>query len=349
LAPTTTVATTTTTAPPAAFVAAGPYDAGVTTIDLGDRFVEVWYPIDPGSGREPTALVEPAEVLPEFLLELLPTSLTAPFDTGAHRDADAATGPFPLAFYSHGFGGYRLVATNYATHLASHGFVVAAIDHLERGLVAQISGQVVDAPGQELLDLNRTLELLAERADDDTDLLGGTVDVTRVAVIGHSAGGGAVNQAASEAWMDAGVSISAGANGLEEKGKPYLVLVAELDAVVPASASRALYAFLTGPRVYLEIADAGHNSFNDVCPPLYESGEVAELEALVGPEQTTRAADGCTDDYEDPRLVQELAGHATVAFLKQHLDVGPTPGSLDEAFLIGLGTATPSVVEAASP
>ena len=31
------------------YAAPGPYSVGVTTLDLGDRFIEVWYPGDPGS------------------------------------------------------------------------------------------------------------------------------------------------------------------------------------------------------------------------------------------------------------------------------------------------------------
>jgi len=327
------------------FAEPGAHDVGVTTIDLGDRFVEVWYPIGAGTAEGPTALVEPAEVLPEFLLELLPASLTEPFDTGAYRDAAAAEGPFPVVFYSHGFGGYRLVATTYATHLASHGFVVAAIDHLERGLVAQVSGQLVAAPGQEVIDFNRTIDILEARTSDADDLLAGVVDTTLVAVIGHSAGGGAANQAASEPWMDAAVSIASGAGGLEATDTPYLVLAGERDGVVSPAGSYGLYEVLTGPRIYLEVAAAGHNSFTDVCPLLYESGEAAELEALIGAEQTTRAADGCTKEFVDPSAVQDLVEHATVAFLVHHFGIADVADSLGEDVLSAIGAAVPSRFE----
>ncbi|MDP6240104.1 MAG: hypothetical protein QF820_03325 [Acidimicrobiales bacterium] len=348
VAPTT---TTTTTLPPEpeVFAEPGDHDAGVTTIDLGDRLVEVWYPIGAGTAEGPTALVEPAEVLPEFLLELLPASLTEPFDTGAYRDAEAAEGPFPVVFYSHGFGGYRLVATTYATHLASHGFVVAAVDHLERGLVAQVSGQLVAAPGQEVIDFNRTIDILEARTSDAEDLLAGVVDTTLVAVIGHSAGGGAANQAASEPWMDAAVSIASGAGGLEATDTPYLVLAGERDSVVSPAGSYGLYEVLTGPRIYLEIAAAGHNSFTDVCPLLYESGEAAELVALIGAEQTTRAADGCTKEFVDPSAVQDLAEHATVAFLVHHFGIADVADSLGEDVLAAIGAAVPSRFESDGP
>src|ERR1700680_3254988 len=38
----------------------------------------------------------------------------------------------PLIVYSHSSGGHRRSATFLATHLASHGYVAAAMDHSER-------------------------------------------------------------------------------------------------------------------------------------------------------------------------------------------------------------------------
>src|SRR5215472_10041388 len=42
-----------------------------------------------------------------------------------------AAGPHPLVAYSHHAGGSRRVASLLCTHLASHGYVVAALDHSE--------------------------------------------------------------------------------------------------------------------------------------------------------------------------------------------------------------------------
>jgi predicted dienelactone hydrolase len=44
----------------------------------------------------------------------------------AIRDADAATGPFPLFMYFHGGYGQRREASHICTHLASHGYVAAS-------------------------------------------------------------------------------------------------------------------------------------------------------------------------------------------------------------------------------
>jgi predicted dienelactone hydrolase len=47
------------------------------------------------------------------------------------RDATTRAGAPPLIVYSHHSGGDRLAASYLCTHLASHGYVVAALDHSE--------------------------------------------------------------------------------------------------------------------------------------------------------------------------------------------------------------------------
>ncbi|HVZ35301.1 MAG TPA: hypothetical protein VG963_22900, partial [Polyangiaceae bacterium] len=47
----------------------------------------------------------------------------------AVRDAAPAAGVFPLVVFSHGIAGHRRQSTFFCTHLASHGYLVAAPDH----------------------------------------------------------------------------------------------------------------------------------------------------------------------------------------------------------------------------
>lgn len=48
------------------------------------------------------------------------------------RDASALSGTYPLIVFSHGSAvGARRMCTYLCTHLASHGYVVAALDHSE--------------------------------------------------------------------------------------------------------------------------------------------------------------------------------------------------------------------------
>jgi len=56
----------------------------------------------------------------------------------AVRDAEARKGPFPLVVFSHGFGGHRRQSTFLCTHLASHGYVVAAVDHTGNTIVEMV-------------------------------------------------------------------------------------------------------------------------------------------------------------------------------------------------------------------
>ena len=111
-----------------------------------------------------------------------------------------------MVVYSHGFGGYRQVATAHTTQLASWGFVVASTDHLERGIAAQATGQLRSVPGQDVRDIEATLDALG------TGELAEIVDLDHVGVTGHSAGAGTSARAALELdVIDAFVSVSGGA------------------------------------------------------------------------------------------------------------------------------------------
>jgi Platelet-activating factor acetylhydrolase, isoform II len=52
-------------------------------------------------------------------------------------------GTYALVLYSHSSGGHRRSATFLSTHLGSHGYVVAALDHSER-----VAGELAPQPGE---------------------------------------------------------------------------------------------------------------------------------------------------------------------------------------------------------
>lgn len=210
------VASTTTVAPeqelepePAqSFAGPGPYFAGVTTLDLGDRQADVWYPVDAADVEGLTTEVfDTLSVFPDSLKDLIPAELSGDIDTHAFRDAVVSLdAPFPVVVYSHGFGGYRQTATAYTTHLASWGFVVISTDHVERGIAAQATSQLKNIPGRDVRDVSRSLEALHNSA------LGASVDLEHVGITGHSAGAGTAARAAIELdEIDSFVSISGGA------------------------------------------------------------------------------------------------------------------------------------------
>jgi predicted dienelactone hydrolase len=96
--------------------------------------------------------------------------------------------------FSHGFGGTRLQSIYLTEHLASHGFVVAAPDHVGNTF-AELVNQAEALPALESArlrpsDVARTIDLLLARSRAwPTDPLAFAADPARVAVAGHSFGG----------------------------------------------------------------------------------------------------------------------------------------------------------------
>ena len=109
--------------------ARGPFPVGVRTTTLTDAArggrrlpLEVWYPATDAHAGQDT--VDPTRDRYEMLPGLPSVS------QDAVRDAAARQGPFPLVAFSHGYGGHRRQSTFLCTHLASHGYVVAAPEHV---------------------------------------------------------------------------------------------------------------------------------------------------------------------------------------------------------------------------
>ncbi len=324
---------------PRMYTEVGPHPVGVMTLVLGDeadgRLVEVWYPTTSGAvaGLE-TEQFDSGSAIPEAFRSLLPSELQSMVETNAYRDAPVAPDEYPVVLYSHGYGGHNKVAIFHTVHLASWGFVVASIEHTHRNLAAQTTGQARFDPEADRADIADTLAAL------DTDL-SGTADTSRTGVIGHSAGSfTAIDALANDSVLTA-VSLSGGGSDpVEDRGKPVLVIAAELDQVVPVSTSLELYEALTGPRRFVELARAGHNSFTDSCPQILEMGGLGLLEPLLGAAQVARAEDGCTPDYADPALTFAALNHLAASHFLTVLAGVDAPINPEFADHIGIGLIT---------
>src|SRR5262245_2754635 len=108
--------------------ARGPFPVGVRTehaIDITRHRrqlpFELWYPAAaPYAGHDGTASTQDT-------FTVLPGS--PPLRQAAVRDAEAHPGTYPLIAFSHSSGGHRRQSIFLCTHLASHGYVVVAVDH----------------------------------------------------------------------------------------------------------------------------------------------------------------------------------------------------------------------------
>lgn len=156
----------------------GWFPVGVVTIDAPDAVrgrvypCEVWYPAAPQYAGQDLA-PQTQDVFP------VPGRDTVR-SQAAVRDAAAQSGTYPLVVYSHHSLGHRRAATFLCTHLASHGYVVAALDHSE--VVAE---ELAPQPGQSAEQrAPRLAAWVANRVPDirlllDDLLRGGAWDIDR--------------------------------------------------------------------------------------------------------------------------------------------------------------------------
>ena len=101
----------------------------------------------------------------------------------ASRDAaPAADGPFPLVIISHGYPGNRYLLAHLGEHLASHGYVVASIDHLESTYATQskFGSTLVNRPFDQKFVIDQVEAMGAEGGP-----LAGVVDASRHGVVGY--------------------------------------------------------------------------------------------------------------------------------------------------------------------
>ena len=103
-------------------------------------------------------------------------------------EPDVARGPYPLVVISHGDGGQKEGHTYEAEYLATHGFVVAVLDHTGNCGFAQSGPEDLNMSVTRIQDVVFVLdELLAENQAGGA--LQSLVDPQRIGLAGHSWGG----------------------------------------------------------------------------------------------------------------------------------------------------------------
>ena len=332
----------TTTTPSAAgdpaYAEAGPNPVGTRTIALDDgRRVVAWYPAAETALDQPTEVFDIASLLTPELQAKIPADLRPQYEIGAHPGADPASGgPFPVVLFSHGYAGFPEQSADLVTHLASWGFVVVAPDHVERslsGLLGNAAKGVDPRTDEEVLGAS----LDAALADD---FLSGLIDAEQVAVAGHSAGAAAAyRMAATDERVKAFISYSVHLGDDEDQVPvpkvPGMVMLGDADQTITADENRAVYDGMDPPKYLLEIADAGHLVFSDICEIGKDEGGIVGLVHQVGldipDDLLSLASDGCQDDALDPPLAFGAIDHFSVAFLRHALGVDPDPVGLDQA------------------
>jgi len=330
------------TVPPAplsgTFRDVGPFDAGVTTLTLADRRVEVWYPVN----RADVAGMSPVpyfirDALPDALQAILADDINPPFQTAAYRDARASgNGSFPLVVFAHGSSSYRNQSTFLTTHLASWGFVVASVDYLERGL----QGFLGDEPDPVLDDVELTrmvVALMASENEVDGGLLNGRVSTDQIAITGHSAGGGTSIRFGGEPDVVTYIPLAMGISSestIELPDKPSLWIAGAIDEVVSPERTANAFAAASTPARHVVIEAMGHLGPSDICAVGENGGGVIAIALEAGlplPDNLVRlGTDGCQDEAIAPEDGWPTINHFVTAQLRWAFGFDDEPVGLSQ-------------------
>ncbi|MEO7571246.1 MAG: hypothetical protein ABIX10_02305 [Acidimicrobiales bacterium] len=343
--PTTDAAETSTTLDPMeaarAYAEPGPHPVGVATLSLGKGpEVEVWYPA--AEGTTGTVAYDVRDFAPPAIRDILTADIPATFEVDGARDAAAAEdGPFPVVLFSHGFTGIRVQSSFLTAHLASWGMVVVAPDHPSRDLFNVLGGTASGDRADSVDDLLQALDLITTEGTTAGSIFEGLVDPDRVAALGHSAGGGTVLGAALDERVDGYVSMASG--GPEDPAdfpdRPSFFLAGSTDAVVPAvDRTRPAYDDAPAPSRYWEIADVGHNGFDDFCTFGGGTGIIGIAEASglgpvldAQPQLRTLGEDGCVEPASPVDQAFPIIRHGVTSWLRALFGDDPGAVGLDGA------------------
>lgn len=262
--------------------ARGPFPVGARTIRIHDEArdrlfpCEIWYPAASDRlGQDLSPATQDTFTVP---------SSDTPRRQAAIRHAAPEPGTYPLILFSHHSGGHRRAATFLTTHLASHGYIVGALDHSEI-IAPELARKAGETPGQTAA---RMQAVIAGRVPDIRFLLdhllaeppsvpGARIDPSRVGIVGHSFGGWtALATPEADQRIRAVVALAPGGASNPRPGIlpvtltfawgrdiPTLYLVAENDVSLPLSGMYELFDGTPATKQMSVLHRANHLHFID--------------------------------------------------------------------------------------
>lgn len=324
----------------AAYGRPGPDPVGVTTLDLGpdgafgERLATVYYPADPArlAGHAHYSYKQ-ADPLPAALADIVPATYNTTVSTSAWTDVPGAPDHrFPVVLFSHGFGASRLYYSKLLTGISSWGFVVVSADYLERGLVAQAENKTSgDTSALDRSVMLGSLSAVEEASNSSSSVLHGLVDTSKVAAVGHSAGG----TTAFDVLGDPRVATAIGWAPVGPTGAPVdkpVVIIGGLDDIaLTPSILKSEYQRFPGPTTWVEVGGAGHDTYTDICPQIRSGGGLVGFAMslhLVSAELAKLAVNGCQKDNLTPARFLPVVQYYTVVALRLGLHLSTATDEL---------------------
>ncbi len=184
------------------------------------------------------------------------------------------SGPYPLLVYSHGFSSSRLGGAYLARHMASQGYVVAAMDFPLTNMRAPGGPQVKDVVNQPG-DVSHVIDRMLALSEEGSGVLQGMIDADRIGVFGLSLGGlttelVSFHPAMRDARVKAALSIAGPTFFMSPlffetvPNLPFLMLAGDIDALVPWSTNAEPIPDKRPGGELVTIRGASHTAFADV-------------------------------------------------------------------------------------
>lgn len=264
----------------------GRFPVGVQTLEAHDKArdrlfpCEVWYP----AAAEHAAQDLDPKIQDCFIPRLRNTEQRQ----SAVRDAAARAGTYPLILFSHHSGGHRRTSTFLCTHLSSHGYIVAALDHSEV-IAPELARPQNETEEQKNLRWQAVIE---SRVPDarfliDEMLHSGAWNASgdQVGLAGHSFGAATALAAPEfDQRIKAVVALAAGGTSNPRPGilpvklrfqwgraVPVLYLAAESDVPLPLAGMYELFERAPAPKQLVILRRADHMHFVDDVEQAHEA------------------------------------------------------------------------------
>ncbi|MYM70141.1 dienelactone hydrolase [Pseudoduganella sp. FT55W] len=315
--------------------------------------LEVWYPAKLAAGQKEHTVY--TDVLGSGPNDPKRPNTPFQFNGRAARDAAPVGERYPLVIVSHGYPGSRLQMSYLTENLASKGYVVVAIDHLEstRADKAAFPSTLLNRRFDDLFVLNT---VAAWAKPGSGNFLSGVVDADKTALVGYSMGGyGALNT------VGAGISTSAvaffpgGKLAVNQQGNPQYEAqrdprIKAVVAFAPWGGAHKVWddAGLAGVRTPLLFITGDQDDvagYQDGVKQLFEKTIHADryLLTYVGgrhnsaPNPPSPAHWSNPDDFQsysepvwDSRRINNINQHYVTAFLGIHLKAAPLQDYLND-------------------
>ncbi|GAB2592440.1 hypothetical protein Aab01nite_37600 [Paractinoplanes abujensis] len=263
----------------------GPYEVGTVTLNLVDRsrpdpftgqaghrelMAGVWYPAR-DTGRYPRAPWMEPDLLRTYLVDAgyAADTVLTPLTYGHVGAPVRRTGKgLPVLIFSHGAGGHRNEHSTMVQQLASHGYVVIAIDHLGDAYSRLPDGRIVTPTEQSAVpeDYAQDARFVVGRLARLPHGLAGAVDTSRIGMFGWSKGGTATARVLlTDPRVKAGLAIDGpmlpALSGHIDR--PFMLMTAEFPRATDPAVAR-FWTQLHGWRLDVRAEGAVHSSYGDL-------------------------------------------------------------------------------------